>query len=55
MFRNGIIQGAEDATENDTKSRKIYSDENISFSWRDYIRGFSFLLASSSPAALYCG
>lgn len=54
MFSNGI-QGAENATENDTKSRKTYSDESISFSLRDYIRGFFFLLVSSSPAALYCG
>lgn len=57
MFSNGIIiiQGAEDATDNGTKSRKTYSGENYFFSMRDYIRGFCFLLVSSSPAALYCG
>lgn len=55
MFSNGTIQNVEDATDNDTKSRKTYSGENVSYSTSDYIRGFSFLLVFSSPAALYCG
>lgn len=53
MFSNGIIQSAENATENDTKYRKTYGSENVSFSSKDYIRGYFFLFIFA--AALYCG
>lgn len=53
MFSNGIIQSAEDTTENDTKYRRTYRGENVSFSSKDSIRGLSFLIVFT--ATVHCG